>query len=75
MLQKEFGIPVDFFCYPAGKFDEASIAAVKQAGYLGGTTVQDGIAGPDQNPYELPRIRIDGSDSIGAFKQKLDQAS
>jgi peptidoglycan/xylan/chitin deacetylase (PgdA/CDA1 family) len=75
MLQKEFGIPVDFFCYPAGKFDEASIAAVKQAGYLGGTTVQDGIAGPDQNPYELPRIRIDGSDSIDAFKQKLDQAS
>jgi peptidoglycan/xylan/chitin deacetylase (PgdA/CDA1 family) len=75
MLQKEFGIPVDFFCYPAGKFDAASIAAVKQAGYLGATTVETGLAAADLDPDKLPRIRIDGSDSLGAFKQKLDQAS
>ena len=74
MLQKEFGIPVDFFCYPAGKFDAASIAAVKAAGYLGATTVQDGLAAPDEDPYELPRVRIDGTDSLDAFKQKLGQS-
>lgn len=75
MLQKEFNIPVNFFCYPAGKFDAESVAAVKQAGYLGATTVQPGLAAPDQNPYELPRVRIDGSDSLDAFKQKLAQTS
>jgi peptidoglycan/xylan/chitin deacetylase (PgdA/CDA1 family) len=74
MLQKEFGIPVNFFCYPAGKFDPASIAAVKAAGYLGATTVNPGDASPDANPYELPRVRIDGSDSIDVFKQKLAQS-
>jgi peptidoglycan/xylan/chitin deacetylase (PgdA/CDA1 family) len=71
MLQKEFGIPVNFFCYPAGKFDAESVAAVKAAGYLGATTVDDGLAAPDENPYELPRVRIDGTDSLDAFKQKL----
>jgi peptidoglycan/xylan/chitin deacetylase (PgdA/CDA1 family) len=75
MLQREFGIPVDFFCYPAGKFDAASIAAVKQAGYLGATTVETGLAAADEDPDKLPRIRIDGSDSLDAYKQKLDQAS
>jgi peptidoglycan/xylan/chitin deacetylase (PgdA/CDA1 family) len=74
MLQKQFGIPVNFFCYPAGKFDPASIAAVKAAGYLGATTVEPGAASPDDNPYELPRVRIEGSDSLDAFKQKLAQS-
>jgi peptidoglycan/xylan/chitin deacetylase (PgdA/CDA1 family) len=75
MLQKEFGIPVNFFCYPAGANDPESIAAVKQAGYLGATTVEPGLAAPDEDPDKLPRIRISGSDSLDAFKQKLATAS
>ena len=76
MLQKEFSIPVNFFCYPAGKFNAASIAAVKAAGL---PRCHDGSARLPRRrtptPDELPRIRIDGSDSIDAFKQKLSQAS
>ena len=35
-IRKQFHVPVNFFCYPAGRYDAAVIAAVQQAGYLGG---------------------------------------
>lgn len=75
MLQKDFGIPVNFFCYPAGVNDPESIAAVRAAGYLGATTVDPGLASPSEDPYKLPRVRIDGTDGLDGFKQKLDQAT
>ena len=37
-LQKRFGVAVDNFSYPAGKYDAATVAAVKAAGYRGATT-------------------------------------
>jgi len=40
-----FHVPVNFFCYPAGRYDDAVIAAVQGAGYLGATTTNL-IAGP-----------------------------
>ncbi len=53
-LQRRFGVPVDFFCYPSGRYDDATIAAVKAAGYEGATTTKPGLAAPTDDPYELP---------------------
>jgi peptidoglycan/xylan/chitin deacetylase (PgdA/CDA1 family) len=75
MLQKEFGIPVDFFCYPAGKFDDGAIAELKRDGYTGATTEIPGFARSDGDPFKLPRIEITGSDGLDGFKQKLASAS
>ena len=61
-LRRQFGVPVNFFCYPAGKYDVATIAAVKAAGYRGATTVTPGLGHPDQ-PYELRRVRVNGSET------------
>jgi len=33
-LRSRFGVPVDFFCYPAGRHDARVIRAVRRAGYL-----------------------------------------
>ncbi|HXF32887.1 MAG TPA: polysaccharide deacetylase family protein, partial [Solirubrobacterales bacterium] len=33
ILQEEFKVPVDNFCYPAGQFDETVVEAVEAAGY------------------------------------------
>lgn len=60
ILQHEYGVPVKNFCYPAGRFDETVIAAVKAAGYEGATTEIPGLA-TKENPYELARIEVLGS--------------
>lgn len=57
ILQKEFKVPVNNFCYPAGQFDETVVAAVEAAGYTGATTEISGFAEKDA-PYELARLEI-----------------
>lgn len=58
-LQKAFGVPVNFFCYPAGRYDDAVIAAVQQAGYLAATTVNPGLAEPaEADRFVLNRVRV-----------------
>jgi peptidoglycan/xylan/chitin deacetylase (PgdA/CDA1 family) len=69
-LQREFHVPVEFFCYPAGRYDAHVIAAVRAAGYLGATTTHYGLARPE-DIYTLDRIRIDGTDHVVGFANKL----
>jgi len=73
VLQRRFHQPVNFFCYPAGKFDAKTIEAVRQAGYLGATTELPGEA-TKANMYELHRIRVDGSDGVDGLAAKLRNA-
>ncbi len=74
-LRQRFGAPVNFFCYPAGSFDDTVVEAVKAAGYLGATTTQQpGVAKPDQSPYELPRVRVKGSDGVEGMANSLSAA-
>jgi peptidoglycan/xylan/chitin deacetylase (PgdA/CDA1 family) len=69
-LQRLFHVPVDFFCYPAGRYDAHVVAAVRRAGYLGASTTTYGLARP-RDLYTLDRIRIDGSDHMSGFAWKL----
>ena len=70
-IRKRFHVPVNFFCYPSGRYDGAVIAAVKAAGYLGATTTDYGLARPEEL-YTLARVRVNGSDGIAAFARKLE---
>jgi peptidoglycan/xylan/chitin deacetylase (PgdA/CDA1 family) len=69
-LQRMFHVPVDFFCYPSGRYDARVVAAVRRAGYLGASTTHYGLAQP-RDIYTLSRIRIDGSDGLEGFAGKL----
>jgi peptidoglycan/xylan/chitin deacetylase (PgdA/CDA1 family) len=69
-LRRRFHVPVDFFCYPAGRHDPAVVAEVRRAGFLGATTTTYGLARPPAF-YTLDRIRIDRSDGLTGFAQKL----
>jgi peptidoglycan/xylan/chitin deacetylase (PgdA/CDA1 family) len=73
ILRRRFHQPVNFFCYPAGKFNRATIRAVRRAGYLGATTEQQGRASRGRM-YELHRIRFDGSDGVSGLRRKLRNA-
>ena len=74
ILQQRFKQPVNFFCYPAGKYDAATIRAAQDAGYLGATTELPGEASKG-DMFELHRIRVDGSDGVSGLATKLRQAA
>jgi peptidoglycan/xylan/chitin deacetylase (PgdA/CDA1 family) len=69
-IRKMFHVPVNFFCYPAGRYDAAVIAAVQHAGYLGATTTNYGLARPG-DLYTLDRVRVNGSDGVKGLAAKL----
>jgi peptidoglycan/xylan/chitin deacetylase (PgdA/CDA1 family) len=73
IIRRQLYVPVDFFCYPSGRFNAAAIAAVKRAGYLGATTTQPGLA-RRAAPYTLNRIRIAGTDGPTAPAEKIRAA-
>lgn len=70
ILQREYGVPVKNFCYPSGRFDATVVAAVEAAGYVGATTEIPGWA--DKNhPYELARIEVLGSWTVGDLAEAM----
>ena len=70
-LRRMFHVPVDFFCYPSGRYNAHVIDAVRRAGYLAATTSNYGLARP-ASPYTLSRVRVDGSDGLLTFEHKLE---
>jgi peptidoglycan/xylan/chitin deacetylase (PgdA/CDA1 family) len=69
-IRRRFGVPVDFFCYPAGRYDARVIAAVRRAGFLGATTTIEGLATPD-HPFKLRRVRISRGDGVRGLASAL----
>jgi peptidoglycan/xylan/chitin deacetylase (PgdA/CDA1 family) len=70
-IQQRYGVPVNWFCYPSGHYDATVIAAIKSAGYTGSTTVVPGWAGPESDPYRLPRLRVLGGTSPESLLSEL----
>jgi peptidoglycan/xylan/chitin deacetylase (PgdA/CDA1 family) len=62
-LQRRYHVPVNWFCYPSGHYDQTVVEAVKAAGFVGSTTVVPGWAAPSQDAYRLPRLRVLGGTS------------
>jgi peptidoglycan/xylan/chitin deacetylase (PgdA/CDA1 family) len=73
-LRERFHVPVNFFCYPAGRFDAQVVAEVRRAGFLGATTTTYGLARPPAF-YTLDRIRINRADGLIGFVRKLTAAT
>ena len=63
VLQRRYGVPVNWFCYPSGHYDATVISAVKEAGYRGSTTVVPGWAQRHDDSYTLARLRVLGGTS------------
>ena len=69
-IRRRFHVPVHFFCYPSGRYNDRVVAAVEEAGYLGATTTNYGVARLD-DPYRLDRVRVNRSDGIAGFAAKM----
>lgn len=77
-LQTRLGQPVQFFCYPVGEpFHHDTLAEQQMVlndlfidGYVGATLDPfsfDSAIQNAQTPYQLPRIRVSGGESLSAF--------
>jgi peptidoglycan/xylan/chitin deacetylase (PgdA/CDA1 family) len=73
ILRQRFGVTVDNFCYPAGRYDSTVISEVAKAGYRGAQTEIPGVAS-SAHPYILDRIEIELSDGLPGFISKLQSA-
>lgn len=69
-LHERFGVDANFFAYPGGRYDARVAAAVRQAGYLGATTVRRAFATPAA-PYTLARIQVSRGTSGAALLRRL----
>lgn len=70
-IRRLFGVTPRFFCYPAGRYDAETIAAVEAAGYEGATTTRFGLASPTAGRFTLARVRIDRGDGARGLMRKL----
>ncbi len=74
-LERLLGHPVRWFCYPAGRNDGASAAAVARAGYLLGYTTEGGSVLRADSLTRLPRVRVSGGQSLDSFAGSVAAAS
>lgn len=73
-LENTFGIKVDGFIYPSGKYNELAVQMVKDEGYKIAATTQYGEANLEKdNILILPRVRIDNRDGYNGFVKKLEK--
>ncbi len=74
ILQKRFGVQLNWFCYPSGHYDATVINAVKDAGYVGSTTVIPGWAHGSDDRYRLSRLRVLGGTSGAQLLNQIASA-
>ncbi|MCX6734305.1 MAG: polysaccharide deacetylase family protein [Candidatus Peregrinibacteria bacterium] len=73
-LEKTFGIKVDGFIYPSGRYNDLAVQTVKDEGYKIAATTKYGEADlAKDNILLLPRVRIDNRDSYNGFVKKLER--
>lgn len=71
-LETRLGHPVVSFNYPSGRYDDAVVALVKQAGYQIAVTTQGGWARATEDSLLLPRVRVHGAVTQAAFTGMLE---
>jgi peptidoglycan/xylan/chitin deacetylase (PgdA/CDA1 family) len=82
-LEGRLGEPIQFFCYPTGEpfhhdtyaEQQLVLADLLKDGYVGATLDPfsfDSAIQNAQTPYQLPRIRVSGGESLDAFSGILN---
>jgi peptidoglycan/xylan/chitin deacetylase (PgdA/CDA1 family) len=53
------GAAPELFAYPYGDYDEATVAAVRDAGFQAAVTTDEALVAPACDPLKLPRLQVD----------------
>jgi peptidoglycan/xylan/chitin deacetylase (PgdA/CDA1 family)/GT2 family glycosyltransferase len=70
-LGEELGASVDTFAYPYGLYDERVVRATGEAGFLTACTTWVRRTRLGDDPLRIPRIEVEGPDSLLRFLRKL----
>ena len=70
-LEALLGEPVELLAYPYGAFDARVVAATAAAGYAGACTVESRLVRRGDDPLELPRLEMRGTEPLRSFLRKL----
>ncbi len=73
-LEDMLGKPVTSFSYPYGSVSKLTRGQVQTAGYKVAATSKGGSNTLRDNPFQLRRLVIEKSDSLGRFIRKVDGA-
>lgn len=74
MLRRMFRVPVEGFCYPAGRYDAGVLRDVRHAGYRFATTETPGAATPEDDRLRLPRIRVSAGEPPAELGAVIERA-
>lgn len=72
-LEEKLGQKIKVFGYPAGKFNEKIEKMVKEAGYQGAVSINQGKEQTDDSIFLLKRIKVGGSEDIETFKSEIEE--
>lgn len=70
-LEALTGAPVATFAYPYGELTEETVATVATAGFDGACTTESRLARAGDDPLRIPRLEIQGADSLRNFVRKI----
>ena len=70
-LEEKLNVPIDFFCYPRGKFNQKVKEITRASGYLGACSLIIGLNSSKDDLYILKRTPVISLDSLQDFKRKL----
>ncbi len=73
-FKAELGHPVVDFCYPAGSYSSAVVAAVRAAGYQTATTTAPGTLHSLDDRFTWTRVRVSGGEPLDQFASDLGPA-
>ena len=68
------GLDPKTFTYPFGEYNDSVIQIVKDAGYIGARSVDEGINVPTSDRYVLRDQHIEKTTTVAQAKQWIDQA-
>ncbi len=75
MIEQKLGHPCAAFVYPSGRYDDATLADTKRAGYQIAFTTNGGKVRAPQDSgviLQLPRVRVAGGTTLAGFAENLD---
>jgi len=71
-LEQLLGQSVSYFAYPYGRYDRRIVEAVRTAGYRGAFSTRSGFNRPEEDPFALRRIEVQGADTPRQLLRKVE---
>ena len=63
-LEDVLGLPVAFFAYPGGAYDEKTLCSVRSAGYEAAVTTNEGLVKTGDDLFSLHRVSVVRDDTV-----------